>query len=130
MRYVETLIKKDIWDTQTGLVWRRDPEPGAYTFDKALARASQVAEKTRQPWRVPTVAELFTLVDHSKSSPASTFPGMPDWGFWSSSPYVGSANVAWNVYFDNGDVGYDLRYDTYAVRLVRNADGPSNLVQL
>ena len=119
MRYVETLIKKDIWDTETGLVWRREPEPGAYTFEEALARASRVAEETGQAWRVPTVEELFTLLDSSKTYPASTFPGMPDWGFWSSSPYVDNASYAWFVSFGSGLVGSGYHANTSAVRLVR-----------
>ena len=41
-----------------------------------------------------------------------------DW-FWSSSPYVGSANDAWDVYFyDRGGYG-SIRDNTFHVRLVR-----------
>ncbi len=131
MRYQElTETEYEIRDTQTGLVWRRDPEPGEYTFDEALERASQVAEETGQAWRVPTVGELLTLVDHSKKSPASTFPDMPPYGFWSSSPYVGSTDGAWDVDFGDGYVYSYYRGSTGAVRLVRNVYGPSNLVQL
>ncbi len=130
MRYVETLIKKDIWDTETGLVWRREPEPGAYTFDKALARASQVAEETGQAWRVPTVEELRPVLDYSRTCPDLTFPDRFPYGFWSSSQFVDDTYFAWVVYFSDGDVYGYSRVSTFAVRLVRNVYGPSNLVQL
>ena len=130
MRYVETLIKKDIWDTETGLVWRREPEPGEYAFEEALARASQVAEETGQAWRVPTVEELASLVDRSCHNPASTFPNMRPTCFWTSSRYVGITNNTWEVNFHDGSVSHDSRGNTSALRLVRNVYGPSNLVQL
>jgi hypothetical protein len=39
--------------------------------------------------------------------------------FWSSSPYVGNTNNAWNVNFNNGNVNNNNRNNTNAVRLVR-----------
>jgi len=39
--------------------------------------------------------------------------------FWSSSPYAGNANNAWNVNFNNGNVNNNNRNNNNAVRLVR-----------
>jgi hypothetical protein len=39
--------------------------------------------------------------------------------FWSSSPYVGNTNNAWNVNFNNGNVNNNNRNNNNAVRLVR-----------
>ena len=39
--------------------------------------------------------------------------------FWSSSPYVGNANNAWNVNFNNGNVNNNNRNNAFYVRLVR-----------
>ena len=39
--------------------------------------------------------------------------------FWSSSPYVGNANNAWNVNFNNGNVNNNNRNNSNYVRLVR-----------
>lgn len=118
MRYQE-LTECEILDTQTGLVWRRNPEPGAYTFEEAFARASQVAEETGQAWRVPTVEELASLVDRSRKEPASNFPDMSGIRFRSSSPYVGNTNLAWFVNFSYGFVDFSFRSSSNAVRLVR-----------
>ncbi|MGI9212097.1 MAG: DUF1566 domain-containing protein [Methylococcaceae bacterium] len=139
-RYEKTANGQEVIDHQTGLIWRADIErraaeigekgfifketetkrqADAFTFDEAQARAKEVAQQTGLPWRVPTVDELASLVDRSRSEPASAFPDMPPIRFWSSSPYAGGTSSAWDVYFDDGDVGYYSRNLTFAVRLVR-----------
>ena len=72
-------------------------------------------------WRMPTSAELQGILASSGSPRIDTtwFPNTQAAGYWSSSPYVGSSNVAWDVYFGNGNVGYSLRSSYYHVRLVR-----------
>ena len=101
----------------------------------------------KRDWRVPTVRELASLIQCSSgqfkdsddvkdggekipnncggafSKPTlvtNVFPQTPtDDRFWSSSPYVGSADVAWVVNFGDGYVGNGFRGFTYYVRLVR-----------
>jgi PKD repeat protein len=74
-------------------------------------------------WRLPTADELQGLVDYGVAYPGPTidatwFPNTQGNAFWSSSPYVGYANVAWFVSFGSGYVDYDGRGAGY-VRLVR-----------
>jgi PKD repeat protein len=75
-------------------------------------------------WRLPTADELQGIVDYGVAYPGPTidatwFPNTQgDW-FWSSSPYVGNADVAWVVYFNSGGVGSSARDSTFYVRLVR-----------
>jgi len=144
-RYEKTADGKEVIDHQTGLIWRADierraaetvetlkegffstkketetkREADAFTFDEAEIRASEVAQQTGLSWRVPTLDELASLVDRSRSEPASDFPDMPPAWFWSSAPYVGNADLAWDVYFRYGFVDGSYRYSSYAVRLVR-----------
>jgi PKD repeat protein len=75
-------------------------------------------------WRLPTADELQGLVDYGVAYPGPTidatwFPNTQGDVFWSSSPYVGYAYVAWGVNFGIGGVGYDGRYNADYVRLVR-----------
>jgi hypothetical protein len=73
-------------------------------------------------WRLPTEAELESLVDDSRTDPAidlNAFPGTPSSYFWSSSPRAGSAGYAWGVYFYYGYSSSYVADDTYRVRCVR-----------
>lgn len=78
-------------------------------------------------WRLPTAKELESLVDYGVPSPGPTidaawFPNTVGNWFWSSSPDVADASLAWVVDFSNGYVDYvggGGRYFTLPVRLVR-----------
>jgi hypothetical protein len=73
-------------------------------------------------WRLPTVQELFSLVDHSRHSPAADPAFYPDtksdW-YWSSTPVAWSSDHAWIVNFGLGHVDdYGRDYAAF-VRPVR-----------
>jgi YD repeat-containing protein len=75
-------------------------------------------------WRLPTADELQSIVDYSVASPgpvidATWFPNTQDYLFWSASPYVGDSSSAWVVIFYYGVVSFNVRTETYYVRLVR-----------
>ncbi len=58
-----------------------------YRWDDARALTSHLAGK--HDWRLPTVEELLTLVDYTRTAPAintTLFPGTPAAYFWSSTP--------------------------------------------
>lgn len=118
-RYELSANGQEVIDHQTGLIWRQAAEEGEFTFEGALERAMAVASQTDTAWRLPTVAELITLIDHSRISPASGFPDERNNCFWSSTPYAGDSDNAWFVYFNYGSVYYNYRNFTFAVRLVR-----------
>ena len=125
---------QEVTDGKTGLIWRRCAEgmtamvsgctgtASTYTHESALTRARDQAASTSVAWRLPNVKELASIADRSKSNPAIdgvAFPDTPVNAFWSSSPHVGSADVAWGVSFNNGYVGSVNRDSTLPVRLVR-----------
>ena len=122
----------EVTDQATGLIWRRCAEglvgstctgtALTFTHEAALQRAVTVSSLTATAWRLPNVKELASIADKSLSSPAidaAAFPATPANYFWSSSPYVGNATVAWVVYFSNGVVDSNFRSVSYYVRLVR-----------
>jgi hypothetical protein len=117
MRY--EVNETEVLDTQTGLIWQKYFTENL-TYNQALEYADRESRETGLPWRVPTVDELASLVDRSQVTPASGFPNMPETWFWSSSPYVGNTDLAWYVYFSNGNVDFNDRDYSLAVRLVRN----------
>ena len=125
---------QEVTDGKTGLIWRRCAEgmtatvsgctgtASTYTHEAALTRARDQAASTSVAWRLPNVKELASIADRSKSNPAIdgvAFPDTPVDAFWSSSPFVGNADVAWVVNFNFGNVYLNLRVSTLPVRLVR-----------
>ena len=120
-----------VTDAQTGLEWEAKPA-GPMTWQEAMDYAATLRLDGRNDWRVPTIAELFSLVNYDCVNPASDFPGMPSDHFWSSSSYAGSASIAWFVYFCYGYVNNLAKTSTGYVRCVRRRTvvGPSDLGRL
>lgn len=110
-------------DNTTGLVWKTCTEglSGATcatgtastmawetavsqcaTLNSANSRAGYAGIKT---WRLPTSAELETIVDYGKYNPAidaSVFPATVASNYWSSTTFVGNTANAWYVSFYTG----------------------------
>jgi hypothetical protein len=117
-------------DTTTGLTWSRGyAVPGEITFADAEAAISFINGKSFggfSDWRLPTVQELFGLVDHTRHSPAidtdAFESGAYEW-VWTSTPYAASSSDGvWIVGFSDGYVDYNRRGHYAFVRAVR---GPS-----
>lgn len=126
-------------DKVTGLVWEGKTATGAragsdrYTNwgDGRAGDASAYAAYVNgialcgfTNWRLPDRRELQGIVDYGVAYPGPTidagwFPNTPYWAYWSSSPYVGSADYAWNVNFYDGSVYAVNRYYNNPIRLVR-----------
>jgi hypothetical protein len=131
---------------KTGLEWLRCPEGMTFTAGKAAdhsqdacagaagtfdqAAAGQVAVKTdagagrdgEQDWRLPSMDELFSIVEDACHMPAVNplvFPDTPVTWFWAAAPKaLASGGTAWGVSYGFG--GYYVgRNDYGAVRLVR-----------
>lgn len=95
------------------LEWQLVPPDKEMTWEEAKAYAASLGDG----WRLPTVPELVSLWDYDKGC-CPAFPAARR-RFWSSSPY--DSDGAWYVNFDNGDVYYNNRSNTYGVRCVRDA---------
>ena len=72
-------------------------------------------------WWLPHISELRSLMRESSSSGCywpEELGGTCDW-YWSSSSHVDDENFAWIVSFDNGNVDFNNKNDSYGVRCVR-----------
>ena len=108
VRFAET---PDGWiDTQTGLEW-----------SKTLGEASWNDAQLLIPegWRLPTIAELFSVVDHTRGRPATELPNTQSDFYWSATSYVPTPGLAWLVGFDGGLVDFSFKVSRNAVRAVR-----------
>ncbi len=78
--------------------------------DVTLKQAEEAVAALGEGWRLPTIKELFSLVDHTKTGPAIDTEKFPDtksdW-YWSSTPTTWNSSARWVVGFHNGFVGDD-----------------------
>jgi hypothetical protein len=95
------------------------------TWSDAGKACKKLALNGRKGWRLPTVNELFSLVDRSRKNPATNAEifgdtKTDDW-YWTSEKLAGSTGCAWVVVFSDGGVGGCNKDYTYFVRLVRSS---------
>ncbi len=121
-RYQVNPIVGTVFDGMTKLTWQRDVNaiPAMSRIDASRYCASLALAGKR--WRLPTVVELWSLVDLGHVSPMIdpvAFADTPAENFWSSSTHLGSRDLAWSVGFDAGSK-HGHRMDlTIRVRCVR-----------
>jgi len=100
-------------DIKTGLEWSKE-NFGPMSWDEAMKQFDD-----SDGWRLPTIDELLTLVDHDGYKPATELPGMVSSYYWSSTTHADYTNYAWLVYFSNGYDNHDYKFFHYYVRAVR-----------
>ena len=122
-----------VYDTKTELMWEVKTDDGGlhdkdetYSWRESFDFAEAVNRKNYlgfSDWRVPTIEELRTIVDKSRSNPAidtKYFSRTQPFHHWSSSAYAGYTSDAWLLGFSYGYDYYDYKsYGNYYVRLVR-----------
>jgi len=97
------------------LEWQQNSPKDKKTWQEAIAYAESIGDG----WRLPTVQELISQLDFTKSSPATSKPG---WGlhwYWSSTPCASYPGSAWGVDFDDGGVSHGGKFSVDYVRCVR-----------
>jgi formylglycine-generating enzyme required for sulfatase activity len=88
--------------------WQSNPPKEYMTWYEAV----DYAESLGDGWRLPTRSELVNAYD-------GDVIGFKKNSYWSSNTYAESTNLAWYVYFHNGNVYYcDKTFNSY-VRCVR-----------
>ena len=78
-----TVNEETVWDSDTNLLWQKEPVSGK-TWQDALVYCEGLESAGYSDWRLPNRNELASLVDYSKSDPASSFPGMTSNEYWVS----------------------------------------------
>ena len=95
-----------VTDLNTGLMWQKTPPAEHYSWDEAARYASELELAGHDDWRMPTMKELYSLVDFSGSIRTMTpyintdyfefsYPDTSrghriiDAQYWSSNIYVG-----------------------------------------
>ncbi len=111
-----------VTDTVTGLMWQQISPSYTMTWQQALSYCERLALGGYTDWRLPTIKELGTLVDHSQSAPTINITYFPDTIaslYWSSTTSVLSTSNAWNVDFSFGNSTNSSKAGSRYVRAVR-----------
>jgi hypothetical protein len=115
-----------VTDNSSGLMWQKDTSYDTETMDweQALAYCERLTLGGYKDWRLPTIKELQSLVDYSKSNPSidtTSFPNTVSSFYWSSTSDPQEKRSALGVEFYNGSFENNGKIDRiYAVRAVRN----------
>jgi len=121
-------------DPKTGLEWQWEG-PGEMSWHDALEYAQSLSLDGKSDWRVPTVAELETLLDRSilydrlRPVMREEVPFRDTLPYWSSTTFAPDTHSAWIVMFDGGYVLSYYKTNAYHVRCVRgqgNSAGKDN----
>lgn len=112
-------------DSSTGLEWIAKPLSGEKTHQEAIDACAALDFAGHKDWRLPTRAELLSIVDITRHEPAidtAAFPDFPKRGwFWTSDLCAWSSSSAWLVYFYLGLVGSLRRISLGFALAVRRA---------
>ncbi len=122
---VLALAAETYTDPKTGLMWQddRDAYDRELTWHLAVNYCGNLRLDGYSDWRLPTVRELYTLIDLAREDPAAVkalrFAASED--YWSASQVVGDRDDAWLVYFEDGVVNHYSKTRERNVRCVRDA---------
>jgi hypothetical protein len=119
-RYVVDSTNGAVFDTKTKLTWQRERTASSTKYLWADAKTYCAGVGTG--WRLPTIKELQTIVDHSRIAPSinqAAFLSAPTGSFWSSSSEASYSPYAWYVDFGIGLAGTGSVSEPSYVRCVR-----------
>ena len=117
-------------DPKTGLEWQYN-SPGKMTWDEAQEYARSLSLDARNDWRVPTAAELETLLDrkilYERMRPImrEEVPFQDTLSYWSSTTFADNTYSAWIVMFDGAYILSYYKSSAYHVRCVRGQENRS-----
>lgn len=98
-----TTIYDGVLDKETGLVWEQKPYQGdKFPFYSAQQYCMKLTKGGRMGWRLPTIAELGSLIDPTQSNPALPFAApfsnvRLDYPYFSSSTDMNIKNTGWET---------------------------------
>ncbi len=115
-----------VTDTTSGLMWSKEDVGDRQSWEPADKACRALTLAGFSDWRLPTRAELLTLLDDTRHEPAidvSAFPTCKSNWYWTGTPAAWDPSCAWIVLFDFGYASSLRRSYGAFVRAVRSARG-------
>ena len=108
-------------DNVTGLEWQRNTMDSRLDWDNAVRYCANLELGDEVDWRLPTVKELFTIMDLQRYDPAidPTFGALDGW-YWTGTELAENTQRAWFVDSYDGSVFHFFTYQSAYVRCVRS----------
>lgn len=111
-------------DDKTGLVWQDDQAvtQNEMIQDEAIAYCQKLKLDGFEDWRLPTLKEVYTIVDLTQERPAlkNGFEMRSDERFWTSTPFAKKPEKeAWRISMSYGEAEPYKKSRSYHVRCVR-----------
>jgi hypothetical protein len=104
-----TIANGTVYDSKTKLTWQQTVSTTTYSGGGAVTYCAGLgAQLGGSGWRLPTIKELVSIVDYSRSAPAidpTAFPSTPSGRFWSSTTAVGMTPASAWFLESNGLLG-------------------------
>jgi hypothetical protein len=111
-------------DEETGLVWETTLDTSEMPWTDARTACADKDVGGRKGWRLPSIAELSSLVDPSIKNRPTLPAGHPFLNvqdvYWSATTVTDNPKNAWLIFFDTGKVLYAFKTITFNVWCVRN----------
>jgi hypothetical protein len=117
-------ITKGIWeDKDTSLMWQDDNATYEMSknFEDATSYCDELIIGQYEDWRVPSLDELFTIVDINKTNPAlkNGLLYLSAQSYWSSDIYENNQTLAMGINFYDGSDGISYKTTSRALKCVR-----------
>jgi hypothetical protein len=111
-----------ITDHLTNLVWQKEPNTNAVSWENALLYANNLILENDSDWRMPNIKELQSLNDEGFVSPSvntNIFSNMGVKKYWSSTTQQNQVANAWYWNTQFGITTYDPKINTNFIICVR-----------
>jgi len=111
-------------DPGTGFEWQCE-SPGEMTWYEAQEYAKSLSLEGKNDWRLPTLAELESLLDRTRARPEGRppmreeVPFRDELSYWSSTTFERDKKNAWILMFDGAYLLSYYKSNLYHVRCVR-----------
>ncbi len=114
-----------VTDALTLLTWQQAATNVKQTHAQGLAACQGATTAGKTDWRLPTVAELLSIIDYTKSYASTTNDfDLDAWtGYWTVTPNVAQADSQWTVWLNYGYSGSEPPGVSNLVLCVRCSDG-------
>jgi hypothetical protein len=114
-----------VWqDPKTGLEWQRE-SPGEMAWQRAQEYAGSLSLDGKADWRLPTLAELESLLDRTRARAdgrpfmREDVPFRDTLSYWSGTTFEDDTECAWIAMFDGAYLLSYPKTNLYYVRCVR-----------